>query len=120
MPNELLTRRSQNAEKSLIIYDLNIFQREELNSDGQYEHTEPWFVHIYDYNNNNITEIGSPIELSQEETLALITSDPYFQDHDPDLWYGLEGFMFEKWLVMSDRLKSIFESLPKYRTEESE
>jgi hypothetical protein len=128
MPNKLLTRRNQNAEKSLIIYDLNIFQREYEVPDESladpsegtvWVYKEPWFIHIYDYNNNDMTEIGSPIELSQEEALALITNDPYFQDHEPDLWYGLEGFMFDKWAVMSDRLKSIFESLPKHKTEVS-
>ena len=76
----------------------------------------PWYIHIYEYTGQTTEEIGEPIELTQDEYNSLIKYDPYF-DHDPDLWYGLEGFMFEKWNDISDRLKMIFEGLPKYKEE---
>jgi hypothetical protein len=113
----MLESRSKKKNMTPYVYDLNIFQRELLNGDGEYEHMGPWYIHIYEYVDGNIEEVMSPIELTDEETNSLINNDPYFQDHDPDLWYGLEGFMFEKWKVMSDGLKRIFENLPKYKEE---
>ena len=109
--------RSKASELTPFIYDLNIFQRELLNGDGEYEHMGPWYIHIYEYLNGTTEEVTEPIELTQDEYDSLIKDDPYFQDHEPDLWYGLEGFMFEKWEGISDRLKLIFESLPKYKEE---
>lgn len=115
----LNTLESRNKHKDLTpyVYDLNIFQRELLNSEGNYEHSGPWYIHIYDYTGYNTEEVADPIELTAEESANLITNDPYFQDHEPDLWYGLEGFMRDKWDAMTDRLKYTFESLPKYREE---
>lgn len=107
--------RNKNKGRTEIVYDLNIFQRESLDADGEYRHGGPWYVHIYEYDNGNVEEISTPIQLTTDEYNKLIKDDPYFQDHDPDLWYGLEGFMMEKWDVMSDGLKVIFESLPKYK-----
>jgi hypothetical protein len=103
--------------KTKIDYDLNIFKRELLNGDGEYEHMGPWYIHVYQYDGGNTEEVTVPIELTAEESSALIENDPYFQDHEPDLWYGLEGFMFDKWDAMSDRLKYVFETLPKYEEE---
>jgi hypothetical protein len=108
--------RSRHKDLTPFVYDLNIFQRELLNGDGEYEHMGPWYIHIYEYTGQTTEEIGEPIELTQDEYNSLIKNDPYF-DHDPDLWYGLEGFMFEKWNDISDRLKMIFEGLPKYKEE---
>lgn len=109
--------RSKHKDLTPFVYDLNIFQRELENADGTYEHQGPWYIHIYEYTGNTTEELGEPIELTQDEYNSLIKDDPYFQDHEPDLWYGLEGFMFEKWKDISDRLKMIFEGLPKYREE---
>jgi hypothetical protein len=113
----MLESRSRTAELTRFDYDLNIFKRELETSDGNYEHGGPWYIHIYEYENNNTEEVSEPIELTAEESANLIDNDPYFQDHEPDLWYGLEGFMFEKWDAMSDRLRMIFEGLPKYKEE---
>jgi hypothetical protein len=113
----MLESRGSTAELTRIIYDLNIFKRELEQSDGSYEHAGPWYVHIYEYEDSNIEEVSEPIELTAEESASLIENDPYFQDHEPDLWYGLDGFMFEKWDAMTDRLKAIFEGLPKYKEE---
>lgn len=112
----MLASRNQNKDKTKYIYDLNIFQRELLNGDGEYEHMGPWYIHIYEYNDGNVEELSNPIQLTYEETSALICDDPYFLD-EVDVWYGLEGFMRDKWEVMSDGLKRVFESLPKYKEE---
>jgi hypothetical protein len=106
--------RNKNADKDRFIYDLNIFQREQLNSDGEYAHFGPWYIHIYEYTGNTVEEVSNPVQLTYEETSALICDDPYFLD-EVDVWYGLEGFMKDKWDVMSDSLKLIFETLPKYK-----
>ena len=110
---------SRNKAKGLTpyVYDLNIFKRELLNGDGEWEHMGPWYIHIYEYTGSTTEELGEPIELTAEEASNLIENDPYFQDHEPDLWYGLEGFIFEKWDSISDRLKMVFECLPKYKEE---
>ena len=115
--NVSMVTRSQNTDKTKFIYDLNIFKRELLNGDGEWEHMGPWYIHIYEYTGQTIEEVTEPIELTAEEADSLINNDPYFQDHEPDLWYGLEGFMFDKWDAMSDNLKRIFECLPKYKEE---
>jgi hypothetical protein len=107
--------RNKNKDKTEIVYDLNIFQRELLDADGEYRHAGPWYVHIYEYMDGNVEELSAPIQLTWDEYNSLIANDPYFQDHEPDLWYGLEGFMKDKWDSMSDGLKLIFESLPKYK-----
>lgn len=112
----MLASRNQNKDKTKYIYDLNIFQMEQLNSDGEYEHFGPWYIHIYEYNGNTTEEVCNPIQLTYEETSALICDDPYFLD-EVDVWYGLEGFMRDKWEAMSDGLKRVFESLPKYKEE---
>jgi len=105
--------RNQNKDKTHIVYDLNIYQLEQLDSDGEYRHFGPWYIHVYEYENSNIEEVTAPIELTQEEYDSLIANDPYFDE--PDVWYGLEGFLFEKWDQLDDRLKMVFECLPKYK-----
>ena len=109
--------RSKSKDLTQYVYDLNIFKRELLNGDGEYEHMGPWYIHIYEYTGSTTEELGEPIELTAEEASNLIENDPYFQDHEPDLWYGLEGFVFEKWDALTDRLRYIFECLPKYKEE---
>jgi len=115
--NISMVTRNKNKDKTRYIYDLNIFKRELLNGDGEYEHMGPWYIHIYEYNDGNVEELSNPIQLTMDEYNKLIKDDPYFQDHEPDLWYGLEGFLFEKWDAISDRLRYIFECLPKYKEE---
>jgi hypothetical protein len=105
--------RNKNASREKHVYDLNIYQLEQVNADGEYEYMGPWYIHIYDYYEQDITEVSAPIELTPQETEALIANDSYYDELD--VWYGLDGFMLEKWDAMSDRLKMIFETLPKYR-----
>lgn len=111
-----LSKRSRHKDLTPYVYDLNIFQYELEQEDGTYEHSGPWYIHIYEYVDNTTEEVSAPIELTAEETASLISSDSYFDD-EVDTWYGLEGFMFEKFNDMSDRLKAIFEGLPKYKEE---
>jgi hypothetical protein len=110
-----LSTRNKNADKTEIIYDLNIYQLEELDADGEYRHMGPWYIHVYEYDGKTTEEVTAPIELTQEEFDSIIRDDPYYDE--PDVWYGLQGFIFEKWDVLNDRLKMIFECLPKYKEE---
>lgn len=106
--------RNKNKDKTKIVYDLNIFQQELEQEDGTYEHSGPWYIHIYEYTGNTVEEVLDPIMLTREETEALIMSDAYFDD-EVDTWYGLEGFMKDKWDQLTDSLKYVFEGLPKYK-----
>ena len=114
MSLSMLTR-NKNAGRTPYVYDLNIFKRELEQADGSYKHDGPWYIHIYEYDGRTTEEVSDPIVLTADEASNLIENDPYFQDHDPDLWYGLDGFMRDKWDAMSDSLKYVFEMLPKYK-----
>jgi hypothetical protein len=50
--------------------------------------------------------------LTKAEEFTLIHKDDYFDEDD--VWYGMKGFLFDKWDNLSDRLRFILESLPKY------
>lgn len=97
-------------------YDLNIFQREYETEDGGWDYAEPWFIHIYECVPGMHHELGEPIELTAEESNNLINNDSYFSN-EVDTWYGLEGFYQDKQAFLSERLKGIFDRLPKYREE---
>jgi hypothetical protein len=116
MSQNMLDTRSKNKDKTEIIYDLNIYQLEQLNGDGEYEYMGPWYIHVYEYDEGNIEEVTAPIELTVDEYTNLIKDDPYYDE--PDVWYGLQGFAFEKWDMLSDRLKMVFECLPKYKEDD--
>jgi hypothetical protein len=107
--------RSKNIDKTKFIYDLNIYQLEQLDADGEYRHMGPWYIHVYEYDGNTTEEVTAPIELTQEEFNNLLKDDPYYDE--PDVWYGLQGFALEKWDMLSDRLKMVFDCLPKYKEE---
>ena len=107
--------RAKNVDKTKFIYDLNIYQLEELDADGEYRHMGPWYIHVYEYDGKTTEEVTAPIELTQEEYDKVIRDDSYYDE--PDVRYGLDGFLFEKWDVLSDRLKMVFESLPKFKEE---
>jgi len=93
-----LESRNKNKDKTKFVYDLNIFQLEELDADGEYRHMGPWYIHVYEYDGHTTEEVTEAIELTYEETSALICNDPYFLD-EVDVWYGLEGFVMEKWMT---------------------
>ncbi len=115
MSLNMLESRNNKKNNTKFIYDLNIYQLEELDADGEYRYMGPWYIHVYEYDGNTTEEVTAPIELSQEEYDSIIRDDPYYDE--TDVWYGLDGFLFEKWDVLSDRLKWHFESLPKYKEE---
>ena len=106
--------RSKNKDKTEIVYDLNIYQLEQLDVDGEYRHMGPWYIHVYEYDNGSIEEASAPIEVTVDEYNSLIANDSYFED-EVDVWYGLEGFVKDKWHLLDDRLKMVFECLPKYK-----
>ena len=108
--------RSKTSNLTPFDYDLNIFQMEQLNAEGEYEHFGPWYIHVYICGEGTNQEMGDPIQLTEDEYINLISNDSYFDD-EVDTWYGLKGFMLDKWDLMSDRLKTIFEGLPKYQEE---
>jgi len=107
--------RAKNVNKTKCIYDLNIYQLEQLDTDGKYRHMGPWYIHVYEYVDGNIEEVTAPIELTEDEYNSILRDDPYYDE--PDVWYGLEGFLFENWATLSDRLKMVFECLPKFKDE---
>ena len=110
---------------TLFDYDLNIYQRElevpdtslaDPSEGTVYEYGGPWYIHIYECEPGMHNEYGDPIELTETEANNLINNDPYF-DGEPDVWYGLNGFIADKDALLSDRLKSIFYGLPQYQEE---
>lgn len=107
--------RSRTKDLTPFVYDLNIYQLEQEQEDGTYDYSGPWYIHVYEYVGQTIEEVLDPIQLDEHEYESLIKPDSYFDE--ADVWYGLEGFMFEKWDAMSDRLKRIFEGLPKFKEE---
>lgn len=112
---ETVQRRNKNYNKTLIDYDLNIYMPEELDAGGEsYWDPASWRIHLYVYKDGNHGEWDDPIALTAEEIQSLgLNRDSYFKD-EADVWYGLEGFRFDYWDKMSDRLKKYFDELPKY------
>lgn len=112
---ETLERRNKNYNKTLIDYDLNIYMPEELDEAGEsYWDPASWRIHVYVTDNHGHEEWDEPIVLTAEEIISLgFNRDEYFIN-EVDVWYGLDGFRFEYWDKMSDRLKMYFDRLPKY------
>lgn len=116
----------QTSNYTLEDYDLNIFKYEmevpdeslEDSSQGTtWVHAGPWYIHVYTVSEEGHDELGEPIQLTESEGRVLIDNDPYFQDQEPDLWYGLAGFVRDKDAILSGRLRKIFNGLPKYKEE---
>jgi len=98
-----------------IIYDLNIYQLEHEVRPNVYQYAGPWYIQVYEYDGSTTEEVTEPIELTLDEYKILIANDPYFDE--PDVWYGLAGFVQDKIENISPRLKRVFECLPKYKEE---
>jgi hypothetical protein len=86
-------------------WDLNIYK-------DPSEETEFWFIAPYVYEDGSSSEYGESIMLTKSEEFALRHKDDYFDEDD--VWYGMKGFLFDKWDRLSDRVKFLLESLPKY------
>lgn len=116
---DTLTRRNKNADKTLIDWDLNIYMPEELDEGGEsYWDPASWRIQVYiatdPRHGYGHDEWDDPIVLTAEEIQSIgFNRDSYFRD-EVDVWYGLDGFRWEYWSKMSDRLKLYFDGLPKY------
>lgn len=112
---DTMERRNKNAHKHLIDYDLNIYMPEELDEGGEsYWDPASWRIHVYVANRYGHEEFDEPIRLTADEIVSLgFNRDEYFIN-EVDVWYGLDGFRYEYWSKMSDRLKKYFDELPKY------
>lgn len=91
-----------------IDYDLNIFQKEELNAESEYVYTGPWYIHVYEYSDNYSDPVMAPIELTREES-AFIADNNKFGN---DFWYGLDEFWLDYMPNLSPRLQALLKSLP--------
>jgi hypothetical protein len=111
----MLAKRNKNAGKELIDWDLNIYMPEELDAGGNsYWDPASWRIHVYHVPETGHLEWDEPLHLTAEEIVSLgLNQDSYFRD-EVDVWYGLDGFRYEYWDKMSDRLKMYFDRLPKY------
>lgn len=113
---DTMERRNKNAGKTLIDYDLNIYMPELYDeaSDDYYYDPATWRIHVFIHKDGSQDEWDDPIVLTAEEIQSIgFNRDSYFKD-EVDVFYGLDGFRFEYWDKMSDRLKLYFDSLPKY------
>jgi hypothetical protein len=102
--------------KNKIDYDLNIYIPEELDEDNNsfWDPTQ-WYIHVYIVEGNTHREAGTPFKLDADDIYKLgLNRDPYFKD-DVDTWYGMEGFLFDYWSKMTDRVKQYLESFPKFQ-----
>lgn len=97
--------RSKNSQKDMVDWDLNIYK-------DPSEETDYWFIAPYVCDNGSSSEYGSSFMLTKAEEFAIKHKDDYFDEDD--VWYGMKGFLFDKWDSLSDRLRFILESLPKY------
>jgi hypothetical protein len=107
--------RNKNANKTKIDYDLNVFQEELEQADGNFEYAGPWYIQVYKYTNaDGPRELAEPFALisSEEDALCLGQEGTYFDYQDS--WYGLDGFLQDYWDCLSDRVKQYLESFPKY------
>jgi hypothetical protein len=98
--------RSKNSNKDKVDWDLNIYK-------DPSEETDFWFIAPYVWKEGSSNEYGESFMLTKPEEFTLIHKDEYFESEE-DVWYGMEGFLFQYWDRLSDRVKFFLESLPKY------
>lgn len=112
-----MERRNKNASKTLIEYDVNVFVREEYNADTgeSYWNQDQWYLHVYDYNNGDSIEVGTPFLLTKEESFAMNFLGMDDIDESLDGWMGLDYMLENYWDQMSDRIREYLESFPKYK-----
>lgn len=101
--------RSKHDKADLIDWDLNIYQSEEDNL---------WYITPYYYSGDSHYPYRTGIALTPAESFTIRHRDEYFDNQD-DVWYGMKGFLFDKWDKMSDRIRYYLESLPKYNNDRS-
>ena len=112
-----MERRNKNASKTPIEYDVNVFVREEYNAETgeSYWNEDQWYLHVYDYNNGDSIEVGTPFLLTTEETFAMNFLGMDDIDESLDGWMGMSYMLENYWGQMSDRIREYLESFPKYK-----
>lgn len=101
----IILHRPRSNGKEQIDWDLNIYK-------DPSEETDFWFIAPYVYDKGNSSEYGEHFMLTMSEMFLIKLKDNYFDEDD--VWYGMRGFLFDYWDHLSDRLRFILESLPKY------
>lgn len=94
-----------------IDYDLNIFQKEELNAENEYEYTGPWYIHVYEYSETYSDPVMAPIELTAEESEFIVNNNSFTND----FWYALNDFWLDYMPNLSPRLQALLKSLPGFQ-----
>ena len=112
-----MERRNKNASKTPIEYDINVYVREEYNAETgeSYWNEDQWYLHVYDYNNGDSIEVGTPFLLTKEETFAMNFLGMDDIDESLDGWMGMSYMLENYWGQMSDRIREYLESFPKYK-----
>lgn len=109
--------RNKNAGKTAIDYDINVYVREDYNSDtGESTwNQDQWYLHVYDYNGGDHTEVSVPFLLTAEESFAMNFLGMDDIDEGLDGWLDMDHILTEYREQMSDRIREYLESFPKYR-----
>ena len=112
-----MERRNKNASKTPIEYDINVYVREEYNAETgeSFWNEDQWYLHVYDYNNGDSIEVGTPFLLTKEETFAMNFLGMDDIDESLDGWMGMSYMLENYWGQMSDRIREYLESFPKYK-----
>lgn len=117
MSNITLERRNKNAGKTLIDYDVNVYVREDYDSDtGESTwNTDQWYLHVYDYNGGSHEEVSTPFLLTAEESFAMNFLEMDDIDEGLDGWMSMDYLLKEYREQMSDRIREYLEGFPKYK-----
>ena len=112
-----MERRNKNASKTPIEYDINVYVREEYNAETgeSFWNEDQWYLHVYDYNNGDSIEVGTPFLLTKEESFAMNFLGMDDIDESLDGWMGMNYMLENYWNQMSDRIREYLESFPKYK-----
>ena len=110
-------RRNKNHWKTPIDYDINVYVREEYNSEtgDSYWNDNQWYLHVYEYNDGDQFECSTPFLLTREESFVLNFVDTGLVDAGLDGWTSMEYLMSNYRDQMSDRVLQYLESFPKYK-----
>jgi hypothetical protein len=109
-------RRNKNANKTRIEYDVNVYVLEDYNHETKESswNTEQWYLHVYDYNDGDPTEVSQPYLLTREEAMAMNFVEMGAVDLGLDGWVSMDYLKTEYMGQMSDRLLGYLERFPKY------
>ena len=96
-------------------YDLNIFVREEYNSEtkSSYWNTDQWYIHVYDYKDGTTAEASEPFLLTKEESFCLNFEEVGDIDKSLDGWMSLDYFLDNYKEQASERILNYLERFTK-------